>query len=134
MNDEFSPLDWYLRPNTWPRWTPDATLGGEHAPPKVPARIAFDWDETPTGGLIGRPNPLWNQSNSYWWELRSRIPYMVELDRRLGITADYYGTTKAAILKQLIRHGFPLVSLGVTAGVGGMPQLPDRERMQENGD
>jgi hypothetical protein len=66
--------------------------------------------------------------------LRSRIPYMVELDRRLGITADYYGTTKAAILKQLIRHGFPLVSLGVTAGVGGMPQLPDRERMQENGD
>jgi hypothetical protein len=68
MNDEFSPLDWYLRPNTWPRWTPDATLNGEHAPPKVPARIAFDWDETPTGGLIGRPNPLWSQSNSYWWE------------------------------------------------------------------
>ena len=68
MNDEFFPLDWYLRPNTWPRWTPDATLNGEHAPPKVPARIAFDWDETPTGGLIGRPNPLWSQSNSYWWE------------------------------------------------------------------
>jgi hypothetical protein len=37
-------------------------------PPEVPARIAFDWEEGPNGGLIGQPNPLWNQSNSYWWE------------------------------------------------------------------
>ncbi len=71
MADE-SPLpDWFPRPQTWPQWMPNALWNGglvPPVPPEIPARIAFDWEEGPTGGLIGRPNPLWSRSNARWWE------------------------------------------------------------------
>jgi hypothetical protein len=71
MRDESQRFDWFQQPPTWPQWMPNALWNGgpkPPVPPEVPARIAFDWEEGPNGGLIGRPNPLWNQSNSYWWE------------------------------------------------------------------
>jgi hypothetical protein len=85
MNDEFSPFD--LQPNPWAGWMPDARLSGAPkppAPPEVPARIAFDWTETPNGGLIGRPNPLWHQSNSHWWDSIPAAPFASGRDGILG--------------------------------------------------
>jgi hypothetical protein len=42
----------------------------------------------------------------------------VNLDKRLGVTGDYHGISKAEVLKQLIRNGFPLRSLGIVTGAG----------------
>ena len=77
MTDESRPLDWFPRPQTWPQWMPNALWNGglvRPAPPEVSARIAFDWEEGPTGGLIGRPNPLWSRSNARWWESMPSAP------------------------------------------------------------
>jgi hypothetical protein len=50
--------------------------------------------------------------------LRSFDPMLVNLDKRLGVTGDYHGISKAEVLKQLIRNGFPLRSLGIVTGAG----------------
>jgi hypothetical protein len=68
MTDDSRSLDWLPRPQTWPQWMPNALWNGGLAPPEVPARIAFDWEEGPNGGLTGRPSALWGRANSRWWE------------------------------------------------------------------
>jgi hypothetical protein len=71
MTDESDPLDWFPHPQAWPQWTPNALWNGGLVPPaprQVPARLAVDWEQTPNGGAIARPSPLWNRGNSHWME------------------------------------------------------------------
>jgi hypothetical protein len=78
MTDESTIPDWLPPPPIWPQWMPHALGSGGLVPPapsEVPARIAFDWEEGPNGGLTGRPNPLWSRSNSRWWESIPSVPH-----------------------------------------------------------
>jgi len=71
MTDESDPLDWFPHLRTWPDWTPSALWNGGLVPPaprQVPARLAVNWEETPNGGAIAQPSPLWNRGNSHWME------------------------------------------------------------------
>jgi hypothetical protein len=74
MTDESTIPDWLPPPPIWPQWMPNALGNGGLLPPaasEIPARIAFDWEEGPNGGLTGRPNQLWN---SRWWESIPSVP------------------------------------------------------------
>jgi hypothetical protein len=48
--------------------------------------------------------------------LRSLEPILATLEKRLEITAQGAGISKAEVLKRLIRRGYPLASLGTVAG------------------
>ncbi len=83
MDDQDPPLEWYLRPNTWARWMPDATVNhtpvfptASPTPPAMPSDTGeqgfsfkqgdFDWVETPNGGLLAvrkqQMDPSWLHS------------------------------------------------------------------------
>jgi hypothetical protein len=87
MTDESTIPDWLPPPPIWPQWMLNALASGGLVPPAssdVPARIAFDWEEGPNGGLTGRPSPLRSQSNSRCWESIPSTPAAGGNDGILG--------------------------------------------------
>ena len=70
MTDESSPFDFFPRPRTWPTWMLTASRNSGVAPPElrqIPARISVNWVESPNGGAIGVPDPLWDYGNPGHW-------------------------------------------------------------------
>jgi len=141
MTDESPLLDWFpQRSQTWPQWMPNPLLNGglvPPSPPEVPARIAFDWEEGPNGGLIGRPNPLWSRSNSRWWESIPSAPHIGENGGILGslgqpndawhqIEPQWWQSMRAA--PQAVDSTWPdpwSEKKGLAARVPSTPKLPD---------
>ena len=70
MTDESSPFDFFPRPRTWPTWMLTASRNSGVAPPElrqIPVRISVNWVESPNGGAIGVPDPLWDYGNPGHW-------------------------------------------------------------------
>ena len=94
MTDETSPPGWPPRPQTWPRWLPDASWNGALASPASPNDPAgvqsgpvwvetpsggllalhpngANWVETPNGGLLAvhpQPRVPSDRGSSHWWD------------------------------------------------------------------